>query len=187
MNYSFNASQLSQHEEQKYNERNTSKPFYLPNQRVIHKGSTNVDMPWRVPRLYHLFLFVLHNDGASSALGAIEGPVFHKFKLIFSQLNTENRTKQHEPTRAGADGGGMHGDRGDHTPFQLAHRGHMFTKQNKSSRLVSSLVFLLYFVVLVDSQKSCSIVPAQQVWFHIEIWGLVAGMSWIEFHAASLF
>ncbi len=74
------------------------------------KGSTNVNMPWRVPLLYHLFLFVLHNEGASSALGAIEGPVFRQFKLIFSQLNTEKRTKQQEPTRAGADGRGMHGD-----------------------------------------------------------------------------
>lgn len=34
----------------------------------------------------------------------------NQFKLIFSQLNTENRTKLQEPTRAGADGTGMHGD-----------------------------------------------------------------------------
>jgi len=29
----------------------------------------------------------------------------------------------------------------DHTPFQSAQRGHMFTKQNKSSRLELSLFF----------------------------------------------
>lgn len=115
------------------------KEFYL-------KGSINFTMPWIVPLLHHLFPLVLNNEGAHAQIFHLEGPIFLQLKLIFSLLNTENRIKQQEPTRAGADGRGMHGDVDnnthtvDHTPFQSAQRGHMFTKQNKSSRLELSLV-----------------------------------------------
>lgn len=113
------------------------KDFYL-------KGSINFIMPWRVLLLHHLFLFVLHNEGPRAQFFNLEGPVFRQPKLIFSLLNTENRTKQQEPTRAEADGRGMHGDVDNNThsgshSLSIDPKGpHVYqTKQIFKTRVIS--------------------------------------------------
>lgn len=130
----------------KNNEENTSKILFTCLIKEFYLNGTINFTFTKIPLLHHLFPLVLNSEGAHTQIFHLEGPVFLQLKLIFSLLNTENRIKQQEPARAGADGRGMHGDVDnnthtvDHTPFQSAQRGHMFTKQNKSSRLELSLV-----------------------------------------------